>query len=449
VLKQFFTWLRRLFGGAPPPAPEPRALAAGGSASSAEAKETTPAAPAATGKPAKADKKADKKADRKADKAAPTTLKPKQRRLALRDERLLPKAPRGYQWNAPKPPAVIAVAEAKRLFADTLRTSSKDLRTLATDVAQLERYGLPIWKTEADVAAALDISVGALRHFSIHRPRERVEHYVTYAIPKRRGGHRTIHAPKARLKKILRRLQTELVSKLPVSEHAHGFVTGRSVKTGAELHVGKRVLLRLDLRDFFPTVTSARVRGYLIALGYGYPVAAALAVLATEAPRQRVDVDGTLFFVPVGPRTCVQGAPTSPGLCNSIVYKLDRRIAALAKRAGFAYTRYADDLTLSGDDVDAAHRLRRRIERVIREEGFEVNAAKTRVMTTGGAQRVTGVTVNSVLGLSRAQRRRIRAMVHENDPAQKRHVDGLIAWVEMLNHGQALALKNAPRKPAK
>ena len=422
MLKGLRGWLRRLFPAtaAKPPAPAPP--------SDAQAAEPADAAQSKLAG-----------AERQTKRGGPT--KPKQRRNAVRDERLLPKQRAERAWGAPKPPLVMQASEAKRLFGDTLRTRNKDLRTLATDRAQLARHGLPIWNTEGDVAKALGISVGELRHFAIHRSRERVEHYVTYAIPKRSGGQRIIHAPKARLKAILRKLQTELVGKLPVSEHAHGFVRGRSVRTGAAPHVGKRVVMRLDLREFFPTVTAARVRGYLLALGYGYPVAATLAVLATEAPRQRVEIDRTIFHVPVGPRTCVQGAPTSPGLCNAIVYKLDRRISALARRAGFSYTRYADDLTLSGDAVDAAHRLRKQVERVIREEGFEVNAAKTRVTTRGGAQRVTGVTVNRVLGLSRTERRRIRAMLHRNDPAQKRRVEGLLAWVGMLNPGQAEALR--------
>jgi RNA-directed DNA polymerase len=411
VLKQLARWLRRLFTRRPTPTaalPAPAGTAG-----------ATTATPPRESEPWKRD----------------------HRRLAVRDARLVPKPPRIRAWNEPEPPPIIAASESERLFGDTLRTRNADLRTLATDRAQLARYGLPIWESEADLAAALEITVGELRHFSIHRSRERVSHYVTYAIPKRSGGQRIIHAPKARLKAILRRLQAELVRKLPVSEHAHGFVAHRSVRTGAALHVGKRVVMRLDLRDFFPTVTSARVRGYLVALGYGYPVAATLAVLATEAPRQRVELDGTIFHVPVGPRTCVQGAPTSPGLCNAIAHKLDRRIAGLARRAGFAYTRYADDLTLSGHDIDAAHRLRKQIERVIREEGFEVNAKKTRIMTSGGAQRVTGVTVNQVLGLSRKERRRIRAMLHRDDPAQRQHVAGLLAWVEMLSPEQARALR--------
>ncbi len=433
-MKRLFAWVRRVF--ARPEHKPVLQLPAG---------EVAP----------KPEKKPKKKDEPKATPAG--RLKPKQLRMALRDPRLMPKPPR--KWTADKPPPVIPVAEGVRLFS-TLRTTNRDHRTLAADLEQLAHYGLPAWETERDVASALGITVGALRHFSIHRERERVAHYVTYTIPKRSGGLRMIHAPKTRLKAILRKLQRELVSKLPVSEHAHGFVVGRSVRTGAARHINKRVVLRLDLEAFFPTVTAARVRGYLIALGYGYPVAAALAVLATEAERQRVDIDGAIFHVPVGPRTCVQGAPTSPGICNAILGKLDHRIAALAKRAGFDYTRYADDLTLSSDAnfdgrgkppagsaaggqrgvIDTAHRLRKQVERVIVEEGFVVNAKKTRVMTKGGAQRVTGVTVNRVIGLSRKERRKIRAMLHRDVPDQRQRVAGLVAWVQMLNPMQAAAL---------
>ena len=426
MLKRLFAWVRRVFAK-----PEPRVVLQ---------------LPAGTPAPAPKPKKP-KKAD-ESKSGGPGRLKPKQLRAAIRDPRLVPKPPR--PWSAEKPPPVISVRESVRLFSGSLRTSNRDHRTLAADLDQLAHYGLPPWETEDDLARALGITVGALRHFSIHRERERVAHYVTYTIPKRSGGQRMIHAPKTRLKAILRRLQRELVSKLPVSEHAHGFVIGRSVRTGAAAHINKRVVLRLDLEGFFPTVTAARVRGFLIALGYGYPVAAAISVLATEAERQRVDIDGTIFHVPVGPRTCVQGAPTSPGLCNAILGKLDRRIAALAKRAGFAYTRYADDLTLSGDaNVDTAHRLRKQVERVIGEEGFVVNAKKTRVMTKGGAQRVTGVTVSRVIGLSRKERRKIRAMLHRDVPDQRQRVAGLVAWVQMLNPQQAEALVRQSTRKAR
>lgn len=417
MLKRFFAWLRRLLG-----LPERRDVlrlsdaAASGRAPDALHEQIRRKGP----------------------------LKPAHRRQIQRDERLMPKPGSRTGWT--KPPKVMTAGEAARLFSGTLRTKNRELRTLDWDEAQLTRLGLPRWRTESDVAQALGISVGKLRHYSIHRERDRAPHYLTYRIEKRSGGERLIHAPKKKLKAILRTLNRELVSKLPVSEHAHGFVARRSVKTGAAPHLAQPVLLRLDLKDFFGTVTRARVRGLLIALGYGYPVAATLSVLVTEAVRQPVEIESVKYYVPVGPRTCVQGAPTSPGICNAIVHRMDRRIAGLAKKHGFVYTRYADDLTFSGPSEDQAHHLRRAVERVISEEGFEVNRAKTKVMTRGGRQQVTGVTVNEVLGLSRQKRRRIRAMLHQaaaNGASPKRRAEllGLLAWVEMLNPEQAKALR--------
>jgi RNA-directed DNA polymerase len=371
-------------------------------------------------------------------------LKEKHRRLVKRDPRLRPKPPRKGAWK--KREKVMSADEARRLFSDTLRTRNRNLRGLLPDEAQLERYGLPLWRTEQDVATALGLTVRRLRHFSVHRQRDRVSHYVTFALPKRSGGQRLIHAPKKGLKAVQRKLLALLVEKLPVSPHAHGFVKGRSVRTGAEGHVGQAVVLRLDLQDFFPSVNHARVRGLLIALGYGYPVAATLAVLMTEPGRQPVAVDGgQVYFVPVGPRVCVQGAPTSPGLCNAVVGRMDRRLAGLARKHGFTYSRYADDLSFSGP-AETVERLRALAETIITEEGFRVNAAKTRLQRRGGRQTVTGVTVNQVLGLSRQERRKLRAMIHQEasrpeDARNSARLDGKLAYLSMLNPKQAEALR--------
>ncbi len=208
---------------------------------------------------------------------------------------------------------------AKRLFAGTMRTRYRELRDLATDEEQLARYGLPLWRTEDNVAAALGITVKQLRFFSTHREKELTPHYVTFAVRKRSGGD---HHGARRLKALQRRMLALLVEKLPVSEHAHGFRRARSVRSNAEPHVGKAVVVHLDIKDFFPSVTFARVRGMLIALGYSYPVAATLAAFMTESARQPVDVDGQLYHVPVSQRHCVQGAPTSPALCNSLLLRL-------------------------------------------------------------------------------------------------------------------------------
>lgn len=375
-------------------------------------------------------------------------VKPNRLRLALRDARLLPKRKpaqplRPLVYAVRKRPSYFSADEAARLFAGTLRTRVRSIRDLKTDEAQLQRYGLPIWRGEADVAQALGVSVKRLRYFSIHRERERVNHYVTFAIPKRGGGERLILAPKTELKKLQRALLKLLAEKLPVSEHAHGFRAGRSIRTNAAPHVGKRVVVKLDLKDFFPSVHIGRVRGLLVALGYSYPVAATLAVLMTEAPRQPVEENGVVVHVPVGSRHCVQGAPTSPALCNAVVVKLDRRLAGLARRFGFDYTRYADDLTFSAATDAGVGGLIRLASGIVREEGFEVNRAKTLVMRSGGRQSVTGVVVNRQLGLSRQERRLVRAQLYRRQRDRLPPdvgLQGKLAYVRMLNPEQAHAL---------
>jgi retron-type reverse transcriptase len=377
-------------------------------------------------------------------------LKEHHHRRAIRDKRLLPKVKSPARvLGITKKKKVMSVPEAERLFGGTMRTRNRSLRDLTTDEEQLNRYGLPIWKTEEDVATALGISLKELWFFSIHRERERQPHYVTFAIPKRSGGKRLIMAPKRRLKAIQRKLVGLLVEKLPVSDHAHAFRRGRSIRTGAEPHVGKRFVLKLDLKDFFPTVTAARVRGLLIAYGYSFPVATTLAVMMTEAERQPVEVDGIVFHVPVGQRHCVQGAPTSPGLCNAILLRLDRRLSGFAKKHGLNYTRYADDLSFSGGmDRVAAGKFRAIVTRIVSEEGFVINTEKTRLMGQGNRQMVTGVVVNQTLGLSRQERRRFRAAMHqlqnkaEADGIQRARLEGKVAYLAMLNPQQALPFRD-------
>ncbi|MDQ7823795.1 MAG: reverse transcriptase family protein [Candidatus Eremiobacteraeota bacterium] len=377
-------------------------------------------------------------------------LREHHRRQAFRDGRLLPK--KKQIFGGGKHPSYMPAREARRFFSSTMRTHDRSIRDLLADEEQLKRYGLPLWKTEKDLAGALGISPGELAFFSIHREMERSPHYVTFSIPKSSGGARVIMAPKKRLKELQRRLLQALVEKLPVSPCAHGFIRLRSTVTGARPHAGRQVVVNMDLKDFFPSVHFGRVRGYLVALGYGYVVATVLAVLMTEAERQPVDVEGTIYHVPVTPRYCVQGAPTSPGICNAIVHKMDRRLSGYGKALGFTYTRYADDLTFSGDDLSQVKALLGGAARIVSEEGFTVHPGKTSVMRKGRRQTVTGIVVNKVPGLSRKERRRIRARIHrfqKSSPAAEelRSLRGKLAYLSMINLEQAEKLKALMNHP--
>src|SRR5262249_29935090 len=231
-------------------------------------------------------------------------------------------------------------------------------------------------------------------------------------VPKRSGGERVILAPKRELKALQRKVLAGILAGVPTSSPVHGFVRRRSTITNAQAHVGKQVVLKLDLKDFFPSITYPRVRGLFISLRYSFAVVSALALLCTEYEREAFERDGATYFISIGGRHLVQGAPTSPALANLVAARLDRRLNGLAAKHGFAYTRYADDLTFSGNNTDLVHRIRVTTHYIATDEHFEINPAKTRIAHRSARQIVTGLVVNDAVATPRALRRRLRATLH-------------------------------------
>jgi hypothetical protein len=166
-------------------------------------------------------------------------------------------------------------------------------------------------------------------------------------------------------------------------------------------------VLKLDLKDFFPTLHYRRVKGLFEHLGYNAEVAGTLAGLTTHRPKLP---DGTVVW----PGMLPQGAPTSPALANLACRRLDRRLERLAARYGAAYTRYADDLTFSfaaPPDVRIG-RFLWWVDGICQQEGFTERPDKRRVLRAKHQQRVTGLVVNARVNLPRADRRRFRAILH-------------------------------------
>jgi retron-type reverse transcriptase len=250
---------------------------------------------------------------------------------------------------------------------------------------------------------------------------------------------------------------SSILSKVPTHDAAHGFVPGRSTVTNAAPHVGKAIVLNSDLTDFFPTVSVWRVNGIFRELGYSPAVATILALLCTESPRRRIEYAGKSLWVATGPRALPQGACTSPALSNLAARRLDSRLIGIARRLGWTYTRYADDLTFSSSEEPAQKigYLMARIRHIADDEGFKVNEAKTRVLRRGSAQAVTGLVVNDKLGIGRDEVRRLRAILHrartEGLAAQNREkhphfvaqVRGMIAYLHMVDPAKAAPLREA------
>ncbi|MDH0864137.1 reverse transcriptase family protein [Mitsuaria sp. GD03876] len=326
----------------------------------------------------------------------------------------------------------------------------------------IEHLALPAWPTEADLAAWLGLSLDDLDLFAgpaqrfreaiptALRPRaEATRHYRCLLIPKRRGGLRLIEAPMRRLRALQRRLLDGLLNALPCHEAAHGFVPGRNVASHAAMHVGQDVVIRFDLRDFFPSVGAARVAAIFRTLGYGDAVVARLTTLCTARTpamvRERLREDGSIDrdgATRLASPHLPQGAPTSPALANLSLFSMDLRLAGLAGRFGASYSRYADDLVISGPatlrrDQD---RLRAWVAAIVEDEGFRLRRDKTRAMPAGGRQQVTGVVVNEKPNLPREDYDRLKAELHRLgamasvDAALRAPLLGRLAWA-----GQFLA----------
>jgi hypothetical protein len=146
-----------------------------------------------------------------------------------------------------------------------------------------------------------------------------------------------------------------------------------------------------------------------------------------------------------------QGACTSPAITNLICRKLDRRLSSLAKRHGFIFTRYADDLTFSGDDTRAVGKLLKSVRAIVADEGFTMHPTKTRVMRRSSRQEVTGVTVNHHPTLGRNELRALRAMLHnaERHGLESQNRDGRPNFYAYLQGRVALANMIDPQRGAK
>ncbi|MCI0360910.1 MAG: reverse transcriptase family protein [Planctomycetaceae bacterium] len=338
------------------------------------------------------------------------------------------------------------------------RGVSRGLADRRANVEQLGQLGLPVLASPADVAAVLGLSIPQLRWLAFHSDAATRIHYVRFSVPKKSGGTRELAAPHRTLARCQQWILENILDKVAPHSAAHGFIAGRSTVTNAAAHVGRKVVVNLDLRDFFPTITFPRVRGIFQQFGYSPAAATVLALLCTEAPRRTVVYAGQKYFAATSPRALPQGASTSPALSNLAARRLDSRLAGICGKLGWTYTRYADDLTLSSaaDDADAkVGYLLARVRHITRDEGFEVNEKKTRVQRRKTAQSVTGLVVNDRVAVPRKAVRRLRSILHharrEGLAAQNRtghvnfdgYVQGMIAYVSMANPDQGRKLKRA------
>ena len=322
----------------------------------------------------------------------------------------------------------------------------------------------PHWPTVGALARGLGLTPAGLWRLTLpadwqrRRPLAR-QHYRQQLVAKRGegAGWRLLEVPEPHLRAIQRRLLGQLLNGLPPHEAAFGYTPGRSVAQHAARHTGQGRVFRFDLSDFFSTVRAARTHALFKTLGYSTAVARALTALCTTStPEAWLRAEPRLSWLQrqrLRDAHLPQGAPTSPALANLCAFGLDARLAGLAESFGARYSRYADDLVISGPATLPVRQIAAWVAAIAADEGFAVNPRKTRSLGTAQRQSVCGIVVNEKPNLPRDEFDRLKAILHRcviDGPAgQNRdghadwraHLQGRVAWAAQLNPVKAQKLK--------
>lgn len=229
--------------------------------------------------------------------------------------------------------------------------------------------------------------------------------YSSHLIDKKRGGKRQIHAPSHQLKSIQKRLNYFLQGYYLClkPQEVFGFVVNPgsqgkkcNIKENALPHIGRKHLLNLDLKDFFPSISASAVKALFQSSYFRFDgqLATALALLTTYQGK-----------LPIG-------TPTSPVISNFICLKMDAALKYFCEERQINFTRYADDLSFSSNEPFSDDLIQELIQ-LISSHGFEVNPKKLRLKSSNRKQTVTGLTVNNKVNIDRKLLKKIRAMSHD------------------------------------
>jgi len=246
-----------------------------------------------------------------------------------------------------------------------------------------------------------------------------------------------INAPVYSLKQVQRWVLINILYKIKSTQFSYGFV--HSTKNGSPLykcadkHKRNLFLLKIDLKDFYPSISRKKVYGLFLSIGYNSQVANILTNICTY--------NGAL----------PQGAVTSAHLANLICRKLDYRIAGYCEKHNISFSRYADDMAFSSDnrnDLKIAYTI---IIKIIRDEGFNINDKKTHFMSPKCRKQVLGLTINdNQIKTSKEMKRKVRAIIHKaiatgvytnNDT-----IKGYISFIESIEPGYTQKIKEYIKK---
>jgi RNA-directed DNA polymerase len=299
---------------------------------------------------------------------------------------------------------------------------------------------------EEQIALAMGLSLSELQSLA-HT--DSALHYNYFSIKKKSGFCRVIYEPSPSLKKAQKWLLKVISNLYKPPQNVHGFCKGRSIVTNAKPHVGMDIIINIDLQDFFPSISFDRVYRIFdrvcFLLNYSKNIATIFSQICTVVDLNPKSPNYQKCFLP-------QGFPTSPILSNFACYNLDLAIIESAKKYGFTYTRYADDLTFSGSkkSMRQQNKFVEEIKIIINQENFKINDRKTKALTKSVRQEVTGIVVNKKINIAKDELKAFRATLYqiereglegktwESSTNLMMSISGFANYVNMINpsHGK-------------
>lgn len=274
---------------------------------------------------------------------------------------------------------LVAAKKSRKYQQICINYASKLLQSNLPVIFDLKHFSLLLGMKTVDLTALLFVDPNLL--------------YTQKMIPKKNGDKREILMPCILLKYIQRWLLDNILVHIPNSPYAMGFREGSSIVTNARIHINQDCVVNIDMKDFFPSITTEDVFRIFNYYGYTKELSYAFAKLCTN--------NGKL----------PQGSPASPCISNIRCLKLDKRLASVADLYNAKYTRYADDITISGtSDISQIIPL---VKRIIEDEGFAVNEKKVHISYRYQHQQVTGLTVNdNIVRVNKAYKRKLQQEIY-------------------------------------
>lgn len=256
--------------------------------------------------------------------------------------------------------------------------------------------------------------------------------YKEFRIPKRKGGFRKIEQPIDGGMEFLQQKLAELegMEEFKPSYFAHAFMRGRNIVTCAKPHFGNKYIARMDIHDFFGSVTLEKFTKYVDRHFKKYAKPRRKQLIDAITPCFKYDEKTKSFtYLP-------QGAPTSPFLSNVYLRFIDWKIAWLCAEKQVVYTRYADDMFFSADDLKKVYGAMAAASNYLKRLELEENKEKRKVMKQGQRMDVVGIVLNEKFQIPKRTRKIIRAILHNAEKSGEELTNeqkGLINFKHMVD----------------